>query len=281
MNKSSSLTPLQNDVIFHLATESPYVGEYTNTDIDGTYLCRNCGIALFRATSKFQSTCGWPSFDDAIKNAVTQKPDADGERIEISCTRCNAHLGHIFHGEKYTERNTRYCVNSASLDFVTNTTIIDTDEIILAAGCFWGVEYHLKKLNGVLLTQVGYCGGEMEYPSYPDVCTGTTGRLEVVRVIFDDTKLSLEDLLRKFFDIHDPTQANGQGPDIGSQYLSCVFCYNQQQKDTVTKVINSLQKVPNAPQIKTLIRDMPTFWIAEEYHQDYLNKKCIEPHCNI
>ena len=278
MNKRASLTPSQDDVIFNQATECQYVGEYTNTNVDGTYLCRNCGIALFRATNKFQSTCGWPSFDDAIKNAVTQKPDPDGERTEILCARCNAHLGHIFNGEKYTPLNTRYCVNSAALDFVTDTNIIDTDEIILAAGCFWGVEYHLKKLAGVLSTQVGYCGGKMEYPSYQDVCTGKTGHLEVVRVIFDNTKLSLENLLKKFFEIHDPTQANGQGADIGSQYLSAVLYYNQQQKDTVTKVIHSLL---NAEQIKTSIRNMSIFWIAEEYHRDYFNKKGVEPYCHI
>ena len=278
MYKISSLTPLQYVILINKSTEAPYSGEYTDTTIDGTYLCRLCGNVLFRATNKFHSGCGWPSFDQEIEGALTRLPDPDGRRTEIVCSKCNGHLGHVFYGEGFTSLNTRHCVNSASLDFVKDTQVTDTEEIILAAGCFWGVEYYLQKLEGVVLTQVGYCGGYKDDPSYQEVCSKTTGHLEVVRVIFDNTKLSLERVLKYFFEIHDPTQIDGQGPDIGNQYLSAIFCYNQEQKDTANKVIGLL--VDKGYKVATEVRDMAVFWIGEDYHRDYYNHKGTLPYCH-
>lgn len=278
MFKSASLTPFQASVLLSKSTEHPFSGEYADTEIDGTYLCRLCGQALFRASNKFHSGCGWPSFDADITGAVTKLPDADGRRTEIVCSRCNGHLGHVFNGEGFTPLNTRHCVNSAALDFVRDTQVQDTDEIILAAGCFWGVEYYLQKLAGVLLTQVGYCGGSKDYPTYQEVCGKTTGHLEVVRIIFDKSKLDLETLLKYFFEIHDPTQTNGQGPDIGNQYLSAIFCYNQEQKDIAQSVMGLLGA--NGYEIATQILDAATFWLAEDYHQDYYSRQGTLPYCH-
>lgn len=116
--KLNRLTLEEERVIIHKGTEAPFVGEYTNTFRKGTYVCRQCENPLYISTSKFHSDCGWPSFDQEIPGAVKHIPDKDGERIEIQCASCGGHLGHVFVGEGYTEKNTRHCVNSISLLFI-------------------------------------------------------------------------------------------------------------------------------------------------------------------
>ncbi len=174
-------------------------------------MCKQCGLALFRSQTKFHSGCGWPSFDEEIPNAVKSVPDADGRRTEILCARCNAHLGHVFAGEGYTAKSIRHCVNSLSLDFVSDNKVIDTQEAIFAAGCFWGVEYYFKKLPGILKTEVGYTGGSKQNPTYENVCNKNTGHYEALRVIFNPAVVSYEKVTKYFFEIHDPTQTDGQG----------------------------------------------------------------------
>lgn len=278
MYKHASLTPQEQDILLHKATEIPYTGKYTDSEASGTYLCRLCGLSLFRASHQFHSGCGWPSFDTMCDNHVKEQRDADGKRREILCRRCNAHLGHVFHGEGFTPSGLRHCVNSLSLDLVNSTTINAGEEIIVGGGCFWGVEYYLKKIAGVVFTQVGYSGGNKLNPTYQDVCTHPTQHLEVVRVIYDPAITNLETVLRYFFEIHDPTQANGQGPDIGNQYLSAIFCYNDKQKEIVKKLITQLKY--QAYSIATQIKDMAIFWPAEDYHQDYYKRKQSLPYCH-
>lgn len=278
MLKTASLTPDARKIILEKATEYSGSGEYNDFDQAGTYLCRQCGIALFRAEHKFHSGCGWPSFDLEISGRVKREPDVDGRRTEILCNRCNAHLGHVFRGEGFTLLNTRHCVNSLALDFVTNTQIEDSEEVILAAGCFWGVEYYLRQLSGVVKTQVGYSGGHTIYPSYKDVCSGSTGHLEVIRVVFDPQLISYEELIKYFFEIHDPTQTDGQGPDLGQQYLSAIFCYNEQQQQIAKHLIATLEQ--NGYAVATKIRQVAPFWLAEDYHQNYYTANQKLPYCH-
>ena len=155
----------------------------------------------------------------------------------------------------------------------------EKDTAWFAGGCFWGMEYLFRKVPGVLNTRVGYMGGHKEHPSYEEVCSGTTGHLETLEVVFDPAMISYEELAMIFFEIHDPTQADGQGPDIGEQYLSAVFCRNETQKKIVEKLISILRS--KGLEVVTQIRDAAPFWPAEEYHQDYYNKTGGSPYCHI
>ncbi len=278
MNKAASLPDLVRAVVQDKGTEKPYSGEYDQFGETGTYLCRQCGLALFRSTTKFHSGCGWPSFDEEIPKAVKRETDQDGRRVEIMCARCDAHLGHVFYGEQYTSADTRHCVNSLSLDFVPDLDVTDTEEAIFAAGCFWGVEYYFKQLIGVLRTQVGYSGGDKKNPTYHDVCRGNTGHYEVIRVLYDPNKLEYKKLVKFFFEIHNFSQNNGQGPDIGQQYLSAIFYYDDLQKSIAEAVIKRLHEMNQS--VSTLLLPVKTFWPAEEDHQDYYAKHGKEPYCH-
>ena len=153
------------------------------------------------------------------------------------------------------------------------------EEIILGAGCFWGVEYYLKKLPGIISLQVGYSGGHKDNPTYQEVCAKDTGHIEVIRVLFNSHILSCESLLKYFFEIHDFSQTNGQGPDIGPQYLSKIFYLTQIQYHTALQIIQLLEQQGNT--VATQLLPATTFFIAEEYHQNYYSKVQQEPYCHV
>ena len=278
LDKRASLTPSSERVLCDKATEPPHSGIYNEIVLKGTYLCRRCGLAMFRAHSQFSAGCGWPSFDEDIDHAVKELPDSDGHRVEILCRRCDGHLGHVFLGEHFTEKNRRYCVNAASIDFVKDTTVVDTEEALLAGGCFWGVDYYLNRLPGVLKVDVGYCGGNEPNPSYEQICHGNTGHYETVRVIFDTAKTDYATVVKRFFEIHDPTQITGQGPDLGQQYQSAIFYYNDAQLKQANHLITLLENKGYA--VATQLIKAQTFWPAEEYHQDYYAKHKNTPYCH-
>ncbi|MDI9437016.1 MAG: peptide-methionine (S)-S-oxide reductase MsrA [Euryarchaeota archaeon] len=156
--------------------------------------------------------------------------------------------------------------------------MMNKEEVVLqkatfGAGCFWGVEAAFREVKGVISTVVGYMGGDLDNPSYQDVCTGTTGHSEVVEVIFNSHEVSYRDLLRLFWSIHDPTTVNRQGPDVGVQYRSVIFYHDLDQKKLAEKMRDELQKSNIYPRdIVTAIEPAQTFWKAEDYHQQYFEK---------
>lgn len=278
LDKTASLTPPVRRVVCHKATEYPHTGAYNSLQTAGTYLCRRCGWALFRAKQQFHAGCGWPSFDSQIDQRIAQFPDADGERTEIVCGRCNAHLGHVFVGEFLTQNNLRHCVNSAALDYVLDNQVLDTGEAILGGGCFWGVEHFFRLFQGVVKVESGYCGGSLANPSYQDVCRGDSGHYEVVRVVFDLAHTDYSHVIKRFFEIHDPTQRDGQGPDRGQQYQSVIFFYDEAQMAIAEHRIEQLQA--KGFDVATRLIAMQTFWPAEDYHQAYYLKHNKAPYCH-
>jgi peptide methionine sulfoxide reductase msrA/msrB len=274
----NKLTPEEERIIIHKGTEAPYTGEYINNKRKGVYVCRKCNAPLYNSSDKFDSHCGWPSFDDEIEGAVTRVPDSDGRRTEITCSNCGAHLGHVFLNEGFTAKNTRHCVNSISLKFIAEENKM-IRKAYFASGCFWGTEYYFMKAKGVSHTAVGFMGGHVDNPSYEEVCQKNTGHLETIEVEYDITKTSYEELVKLFFETHDFTQTNGQGPDIGPQYLSCIFYTDDKQKEVAEKYIKILEN--KGYKVATMLKRASIFWKAENYHQQYYEHKGTKPYCHV
>ena len=280
--KYNELTPEEERVILNKGTESPFSGKYEDHYEKGTYTCKRCDAPLYKSDSKFDAHCGWPSFDDEIEGAVKRVTDADGLRTEILCNNCGAHLGHVFLGEQFTSKNTRHCVNSISLNFVeAGEAVVHTNlqNAYFAAGCFWGVEYYFQKLEGVSSTKVGYMGGGKKNPTYHEVCYANTGHAEIVEVIFDPAIITYENLTKYFFEIHDPTQVDRQGPDVGEQYRSEIFYVNEEQKQIAEKLILVLEN--KRYKVATELTPVSPFYEGEDYHQDYYKKNGKLPYCHF
>ncbi len=275
--KYNTLTSEEEYVIINKGTERPFTGEYTNNKRKGTYLCKRCNAPLYKSEDKFDSECGWPSFDDEIKGAVRRIPDKDGMRTEIVCNNCGGHLGHVFLGEGFTGKNTRHCVNSISMIFKEEGDN-KTDTAYFAGGCFWGVEHLMKSKKGVISTAVGYIGGHKDSPTYKEVCGGNTGHAEALEIVYNPEVISFEELAKLFFEIHDFTQVNRQGPDIGDQYRSGIFYKNDEQKQTTEKLIGILTE--KGYKVATEVTQANKFWNAEDYHQDYYDVTGKQPYCH-
>ena len=281
----SKLSPEQYYILREKGTEKPFSGEFTFTKDKGTYKCAGCGEALFSDDMKFESHCGWPSFDKEIaggKIIQTEDNSLGMKRTEITCAKCGGHLGHIF-DDGPTETGKRYCVNSGSLSFepqkVTNTK--NTNETItLAGGCFWCIEAIFEDLKGVKSVVSGYSGGKISNPNYKDVSSGNTGHAEVVQITYNTNTISLEELLEVFFTLHDPTTLNRQGADEGTQYRSAIFYHNENQNNIAQKVIKTLNtnKVFDKP-IVTEVTVFTKFYKAENYHQEYYELNKEQPYC--
>ncbi len=268
-------------IIENKGTEMAFSGKYDGFYQAGVYNCRKCNTPLFNSTDKFDSGSGWPSFDDTIKGAVKEIPDADGRRVEIVCAKCDGHLGHVFNGEQLTPKSTRHCVNSVSLSFESNENNSKYKKAYFASGCFWGTEYWFAQQDGVVNADSGYMGGHTIDPTYREICGKDTGHLETVEVTYDPTEISYEKLCKLFFETHNPEQMNGQGPDIGPQYLSAVFTNNVEEEDTVQILINQLED--KGMNIATMIKDANEhkFYKAEEEHQNYYKLRGSTPYCHI
>ncbi len=276
--KLNPLSPEEKQVLLNKGTEAPFSGKYVHYKENGVYVCKQCDAPLYRSSDKFDSHCGWPSFDDALPGAVRRQPDADGRRVEILCATCGGHLGHVFTGEGFTAKNVRHCVNSISLQFIPAETM-KPQKAYFAGGCFWGTEHYFKQAEGVLSTTVGYMGGVTKNPTYQQVCYENTGHAETVEVTFDPKLTTFEAVAKLFFEIHDPTQADGQGPDIGDQYRSAVFYVDDEQKETAERLVSLLKQ--QGLNVVTQIVPAKTFWPGEEYHQDYYEKTGKTPYCHF
>ena len=166
-----------------------------------------------------------------------------------------------------------------SLKFVPARQKGEAHTAIFASGCFWGTEHVLKKAPGVLSTTVGYTGGHVDNPTYRQVCNGGTGHAEAVKVVYDPAKTTYEALAKLFFETHDPAQVNRQGPDVGDQYRSAIFYLDVEQKQTAEKLIKILQG--KGLRVATQVVPAGTFWPAEDYHQDYYQKRGGHPSCHV
>ena len=150
---------------------------------------------------------------------------------------------------------------------------------IFASGCFWGTEFYFQKADGVTFTRAGYIGGHKDQPTYREVCTGTTGHAEAIEVLFDPDKTDYETLARLFFETHDPTHVNRQGPDVGDQYRSVVFYLDDEQRQIAEKLIGLLKAKGYA--VATSVDPATTFWPAEDYHQKYYENTGKTPYCHF
>lgn len=281
--KYPKLKKEEERIISQKGTEAPFSGEYEDFFQKGGYVCRRCGAPLYNSQDKFQSRCGWPSFDDEIEGAVRKTLDTDGKRTEITCANCKAHLGHVFLGEKLTPKDTRHCVNSLSLQFVPeNFPKEKTRSAVLGGGCFWCLDAAFRRQEGVLGVTSGYAGGEKENPTYEEVSSGKTGHAEVVKIEYDPGKISFKKILEIFFKLHDPTTLNRQGADVGEQYRSIIFFQTWQQKKLAEKFIANLEKekIYEKP-IVTQLRFLKKFYPAEDYHQDFFSKNKENAYCQI
>jgi len=286
------LSPEQYRVLRKSGTERAFSGKYNDHYEPGVYVCAACGTPLFSSESKYDHGTGWPSFTSPVdENQLEYRNDFSllAKRVEVRCAACGSHLGHAF-DDGPTPTGKHYCLNSIALNFrpadpaqqkktrdkisQEKPTSKTTETATFAAGCFWGVEDKFLKIPGVLFTRVGYTGGTVANPTYKLVCSDKTGHAEAVEVVFDPTVVSYQALLERFFEFHDPTQVNRQGPDFGTQYRSVIFYHSEEQKKAALGMIEKLtrEKQFSRP-IATQVVPAAEFYPAEDYHQKYYQKQ--------
>ncbi|MSR28605.1 MAG: bifunctional methionine sulfoxide reductase B/A protein [Phycisphaerales bacterium] len=279
---AKALDPESYRVTQRSGTEPAFCGNLTDNKKAGIYCCVVCGLPLFASSAKFHSGTGWPSFFAPFDPAhVTTKGDSSHgmTRLEINCTRCGAHLGHVFDdGPEPTQL--RFCLNSAALKFLdagapipTESRGVEVETAYFAGGCFWGVEHSFQQAPGVIHAESGYMQGRAPNPTYKDVCTDESGHAEAVKVTYDPKTITYRQLLEGFFLMHDPTEFNRQGPDAGTQYRSGVYCATEGQLGEARAFVDELKRSARwKSPVVTEVELAKTFYPAEEYHQDYVEK---------
>ncbi len=281
------LTPMQYEITQHEGTEPSFHNEYWDNHAAGIYVDVVTGEPLFSSQDKFDSGTGWPSFTRPIEaGRVVMRTDADGERSEVRSHVGDSHLGHVF-DDGPAPTGKRFCIDSAALRFVPAAQLAHDgygayaaafpqarEVAIVAGGCFWGMENIMRQAPGVISVEVGYAGGVSSKVSYEDVSDGDTGHAESVRIVFDPTQISYQDLLLHwYFRGHDPTTKDRQNNDVGTQYRSEIFTTSDAQLKTAQAVKARVDKSGKwRSPVVTLIAPATTFVRAEDYHQDYLIK---------
>ncbi|MFN0205535.1 MAG: bifunctional methionine sulfoxide reductase B/A protein [Planctomycetota bacterium] len=278
-----TLTPEQIEVTQNSGTERAFCGNLVDQKKPGLYVCVVGGLPLFRSNAKFDSKSGWPSFFQPVDpDHIIEKRDISHGmvRVEILDARSGSHLGHVF-DDGPPPTGLRYCLNSAALTFIPDGEPVPAESLpvksqiaYFAGGCFWGVEDIFHQIPGVMDAVSGYQGGKTDNPTYKDVCYNSTGHAESVKIVFDPNRVSYADLLKVFFNNHDATQLNRQGPDVGDQYRSAIFTATPEQKAAAEAYIKTLQATNEyaGRKIVTIVETAPKFYPAEEYHQDYHKK---------
>jgi peptide methionine sulfoxide reductase msrA/msrB len=261
-------------------TEQRFCGTLLDNKKQGTYACVVCGLPLFSSEHKYTSGTGWPSFFQPydIDHVARIADRAHGmSRIEIACARCQSHLGHVF-PDGPPPSGERHCLNSASLVFheagaelPPTMNPMDTETAYFAGGCFWGIEHYFQKGSGVIDAESGYMQGKDSEANYDAVCAGGSGHAESVKVVFNPKEISYRVLVEAFFRMHNPTQVDRQGPDVGSQYRSGIWFTSPAQQQVAAEVIKELgeSRKFTAP-IATQLELASLFHSAEIYHQDYI-----------
>ena len=275
-----TLTPLQVEVTQHAGTEPQNSSPLVKNHEKGVYVSVVSGLPLFRSEDKFESGTGWPSFTRPFDPThVLERRDGSAgmQRVEVLDARSGAHLGHVF-DDGPAPTHMRYCMNGAALKFIPDgsplpaeSQPLNLEKAYFAGGCFWGVEDVFQQIPGVVDAVSGYMGGKTEKPTYKQVCSDATGHAETVEVTFAPSVVGYADLLKVFFDNHDATTLNRQGPDYGSQYRSAIFAANAEQKKLAEAFIQKLSASDEyrGRRIVTAVEALVPFWPAEEYHQDY------------
>lgn len=257
-------------------TERPFSSGMCELFEPGKYACVCCGTLLFDADEKFDSGTGWPSFTQPAKaNAISYHRDSSLSmtRIETLCNTCEAHLGHVF-PDGPEPSGLRYCMNAVSLQKVQETTAIAT----FGGGCYWCTEAVFQQIKGVISVESGFSDGEIEKPTYRQVCSGETGHAEVIQLTYDPGLISYKQLLQVHMGTHDPTTLNAQGGDIGTQYRSTILYRNEEERKTAEEVLAEVADVYDA-RIVTALKPFKVFYPAPEEHSNYYNDNSQQGYC--